>query len=457
MSIITFDKYPFPISDGKKAKDHQIETAKFHLLNKRAYNLSTMGTGKTLSALWANDFLLCNEKIGKVLIAAPLSTIESVWFDEIRANLPHRKAVILHGSKSIRKQLLGRDAHFYIVNHDGAKVINDELVNAKFDTFIIDELTCCKNFTIDRTKAIKRIADECQAVWGLTGEPTPNSPTEAFGQAKVVNPDKAPRYFSHFRDATMVQFDEYTYVPKIGWEQKVYDILSPYIRYTLEDVEKDMPPITFETRKFPMTAEQKKYYDQMYKDFVIEYENGMITAVNAGVKANKLAQIGCGSVRNTETGSVLRLDNKHKLNELLAVLQETKKLIVFVPFRDSINAVSEFLTSKNISNAVVHGDVQRSSRVHIFDDFQRRDLRVLVMHPKTSAHGLTLTRSHTIIWMGPYADNEIFSQANARIRRISQNRPQLVLRFECSPVERHIYSIIDRKIRMSTTLLELFK
>ena len=164
----------------------------------------------------------------------------------------------------------------------------------KFDVVIIDELTVCKNFQTKRTKTIKAICDKAQAVWGLTGEPTPNAPTEAFGQAKVVNPTRAPIYFSHCRDSVMMQMDTHTYIPRLGWEEKVAAVLAPNIRYTLTDVAKDMPPITFEEREFEMTPDQKKAFDQMYKDFVIEYERGLITAVNSGVKANKLLQICAG-------------------------------------------------------------------------------------------------------------------------------------------------------------------
>ena len=456
--IVPFKEYPWPIIEGRTPKPHQIETVKFHLLNKRSYNLSTMGTAKTMSALWACDFLMMNKKIDCVLVVAPLSTIETVWYDEVRNNLPHRKVVIVHHpNKAVRRQLLQKEAHFYITNHDGVKVLNQELINKKFKVVIIDELTCCKNFSIERTKAMKRITDKADAVWGLTGEPTPNSPTEAFGQAKVVTPHTAPRYFARFRDATMTQFDQYTYIPKLGWQDVVYKTLSPYIRFTLEQVAPDMPPLTFETRKFEMTKEQKKYYDQMHKEFVIEYNKGLITAVNSGVKALKLLQIGCGSVRDTEQDTAIIIDNKPKLQELITILEESKKLIVFVPFRDSLAAIAEYLRSKKISVGVVHGDVPRKERVQIFSNFQKRDLQVLVMHPKTSAHGLTLTKSHVIVWFGPYPDNEIYGQANARIRRFGQEHPQVIIKFQNSDAEKRVYAILNRKGKMSKSLLELFK
>ncbi|MFT7967438.1 hypothetical protein ACMYM5_23140, partial [Salmonella enterica subsp. enterica serovar Enteritidis] len=63
---------------------------------------------------------------------------------------------------------------------------------------------------------MKRIADKCKGVFGLTGAPTPNSPTEAFGQAKVVNPTNPylPRYFTEFQDQVEQQIGPYIWIPK---------------------------------------------------------------------------------------------------------------------------------------------------------------------------------------------------------------------------------------------------
>src|ERR1017187_7839117 len=60
---------------------HQIETAAFAVTNPHGYILNDIGTGKSLTALWAADYLMSLGYIHRVLIAAPLSTLERVWGD----------------------------------------------------------------------------------------------------------------------------------------------------------------------------------------------------------------------------------------------------------------------------------------------------------------------------------------------------------------------------------------
>src|SRR5258708_20983658 len=86
-----------------------------------------MGTGKTLSALWAADALMCDaEKRGdnfRALVVAPLSTLHTVWLDAIFANfMSRRKGVILHGSSEQRLEALKEPADFYNLIHDRLKV-----------------------------------------------------------------------------------------------------------------------------------------------------------------------------------------------------------------------------------------------------------------------------------------------------------------------------------------------
>lgn len=99
--MVKFSEYIWPARKGLTPYSHQIETTKFLLTYKKAYVLNEMGTGKTMSALWASDFLMINDKVRRVLIIGPLSTLQSVWGREIFMNFPHRKYRIAHRNKRI--------------------------------------------------------------------------------------------------------------------------------------------------------------------------------------------------------------------------------------------------------------------------------------------------------------------------------------------------------------------
>ena len=98
----------------------QRNTVSHLVMNQRAYVLNEMGTGKTKSALWAWDFLYSLGLTGKLIVFAPLSTLQVVWAAEVLETIPHRSAVVLYGVRAKREELLCHTEYdIYIVNHDG--------------------------------------------------------------------------------------------------------------------------------------------------------------------------------------------------------------------------------------------------------------------------------------------------------------------------------------------------
>ena len=119
--VINDSNYDFPIQPGFTPLPHQKVMANFSVLHRRMFNLSDMGTMKTLATLWAADYLMRQSKEPfHVIIVAPLSTLDRVWASAIFKNfLGSRTFEILHGTPSKRSELLAKDVDFYIVNFDG--------------------------------------------------------------------------------------------------------------------------------------------------------------------------------------------------------------------------------------------------------------------------------------------------------------------------------------------------
>lgn len=78
-NLLELSQYDFPIQPGRKPLSHQKYMADFMVLHPRAFNLSDMGTMKTLAMLWAADFLMARGTVKKALIVTPLSTVKEVW------------------------------------------------------------------------------------------------------------------------------------------------------------------------------------------------------------------------------------------------------------------------------------------------------------------------------------------------------------------------------------------
>jgi len=81
-----------------------------------------------------------------------------------------------------------------------------------------------------------------------------------------------------------------------------------------------------------------------------------------------------------------------------------ENVIVFAPFRHSIDTIHTHLLKNNIAAEVIHGDVSVGKRTDIFKRFQTLpDPRILVIQPQAASHGVTLTAADTvaIIFFGP--------------------------------------------------------
>lgn len=437
---------------------HQVETAKFLAANPRAFCFNDMGSGKTNSALWAADYLISKGIHKKVLIIAPVSTLERVWCDALFETFHHRTFSLVYGSKQKRLQALEDDADFYVINHDGLKIkdVYEHLIKRKDITHVIlDESAVFRNQKTERYKAAWDIAgpDSGRGLWALTGAPMPTGPTDIWAQARLLNPALVPKYFNRFRNEMMVQITQFKWAPKKGWEDRCYSMLKPSIRYSTEEC-LDLPPISYLTREVAMSKEQKKVYDDIHKKYVAEAKEGQIVALNEGVKLMKLLQIATGAVYTSDS-DIADLKPQAKLDELTELVYETnKKCIIFTPFIHSIKMVEKHL-KKSFSVATVHGGTSAKKRAEIFSDFQTGDLEVLLAHPQCMAHGVTLTAACNIVWFAPIDNYEIYEQANARVRRAGQTQHQNITHLQCSDIERRVYDRLKTKEKTQGVLLEL--
>lgn len=450
-------KYHYDWSGQYQPFFAQRETADFLTINPKAFVLNDLGTGKTLSVLWTFDYLRQMGLAKKMLIVSPLSTLEHTWADEVFRHFPHLTTGVLYGTKERRLKMLKEDVDIYLVNHDGIKVIQDELIaRTDIDTITVDEIASFRNGSSGRWKSLNKICAGRERVWGLTGTPTPNLPTDAWAQCRLIAPERIPPYFGKFREAVMKQFGPFKWLPREGATEIVAAAMQPAVRFTREECV-DLPPCIYLDRTVALSKEQADAYRTMQAKLKMEFEEQQVTAVNEAVKLQKLIQIACGVVYDSEGNDVI-LPNDPRVAVVREVIEEAgTKVIVFVPFKGVLRHVAEQL-SKDFSVAVVSGDTPTAERREIFRDFQKaRDPRVLVAQPAAMSHGLTLTAASTIIWYAPITSNEVYQQANGRITRPGQKHTQFIVNIEATPVERRIYDRLKNKQSLQGLLLSTVK
>jgi SNF2 family DNA or RNA helicase len=438
--------------------DHQKETAAFLTLVSKGLVLNDIGTGKTQSALWAADYLIQTGQIKKVLILSPLSTLERVWGDGIFLGFPNRRFAVLHGTAERRRKLLKQDVDFYIINHDGFSIIAEE-AQGMFDLIIVDEAAVLRNPSTQRFKFFRKwtVNNPDTRLWLMTGTPTPNDPTDAWALAKLVDSPNCKQTYTSFRETVMMKLGQWKFVPRPESADIVKDILQPAVRFTRDECF-DLPETIIQTRQVALTAEQQKHYKAMLKDLVTEMTgSGTISAVNEAVKVQKLIQIACG-VAYGDDGQNIELDASPRVKLVKEIIEEAgEKVIVFVPLTGTLHMLEKEL-SKHWTVGVVNGQVSANKRDVIFKDFQdSRDPHVLIAHPGTMAHGLTLTTASTIIWYGPVNSNETYVQANGRIERIGKNKTSNVIHIESTDLEHRAYERLKNKQKLQGLLLDLIQ
>ena len=387
----------------------------------------------------------------------PLSIMKSAWQVDLFKFAIHRTVAIAHGSAKKRKEIVEAGAEFVIVNFDGVGIIKKQIMEGGFDLIVVDEASAYKNAQTVRWKDLRDLARVVKGLWMLTGTPAAQSPVDAYGLAKLVNPSGVPMFFGQFRDKVMNKVSMYRWVPRPDASQVVHTILQPAIRFEKKQC-LDLPPVTFTEREAPMTLQQKGFYKLLRSEMLIEAAGEEISAVNAAVKINKLLQIACGSIY-TDNGEVVDFDVSNRLNVVQEVVDESSnKVLIFVPFTHSIEVLAKHLTKNGITCDVINGAVSVNRRSDIVQRFQSQpDPKVLVIQPMAASHGLTLTAADTIIWYAPCTSVETYLQANARIDRPGQVNPMTIVHITGSQVETRMYSLLRGNIANHQQVIDLYR
>lgn len=504
--VITDDNYDWPRPPNiKQPYESQKTTANFLALHPRSFCLSEMGTGKTLSTLWAADWLMrqhdrnrkpcrycsagartglpgnaCSDCMGtgyddpqddfRVLIVCPISIMQRVWGDAIfKTFLGKRTFTILHGSAEKRLKLLNQPADFYIINHDGVGIGAHTRKKFELDGFskvlaahddiklaIVDEASAYKDAQTKRHRIARLVFGAKPYLWLATGSPTPNAPTDAYGLAKLVN-NAFGKSFTSYRLDTMYMVTNFKWAPQKDGYEKARKLLQPSIRYDLAQVW-DGPEMTIQQREIELTPEQKKMLADLKRDLVVAAKSGqVITTANEAAARTKFIQISLGAIYD-QNHKVHYIDASPRVRELKDLIEQVEgKILCFAPLTSVVNLLYKELKSKT-SCEIVYGDTSQTDRSRIFQDFQQRlDPRILIADSRCMAHGLDLFMARTVCWYGPVDSAELFTQANRRAFRPGQKYPVCVVQFVSNPLEREIFRRLENNLSLQGSLLDLVR
>lgn len=470
---MTDQSYDWPIAAGRTPWETQRLMANFLVLHPRAFNLSDPGTAKTLSSLWAADFIMRQYPPGecRCLIIGTLSTLETTWAKEIFSNfLDRRSFEILHGSAEKRLTLLNKKSDFAIVNHDGVGVgahtrkrleldgFSKELASRKDIKIVIaDEASAYKDAQTKRNRLGRLIFADRPYLWPLTGSPTPTAPTDAYGIAKLVN-NAFGKSFTSFQLESMTKVTMYKWVPKKDGYEKAAKLLSPAIRIPIDAVW-DGPELTPEMRQVELTPQQKKLMADLKRDLQITVKSGQpISAVNEASLRQKFIQISLGAVYD-EAHKTHLVDAEPRYSEIERVIEETtRKIVCFAGLTSVVEYLHQRL-SKRWESAIINGSVSQKDRADVIRAFaEPGGLRIVICDPQATAHGINeFVAADTAIWVSPTEKAELYDQGNKRIRRPGQKYPTRAVQIVSTPLEKEIFRRLENNLSLQGSLLTMIQ
>ncbi len=424
-----------------KLRDYQDTAADFLYEHDRAMILAPVGAGKTAITLTAMWEMLRDEHVKRFLVLAPKRVCTDVWPVEQPKWAPMASLAVAVGTPAQRKAALNSSAQIIVINYDNIQWLAEQELN--FDAIVFDELTKLKNPSGTRFKALLKVMDPITVRWGLTGSFTSNGLEDVFGQCKIVDQSLLGRAKGAFMQQyfTLVNKDFGDWKPRPGSLELVMQRIKP-ATFVLEPGEyKDkLPPLhTVEVAcKMDMTG-----YNKMKKDFVLDD----VVAVNAAVVTQKLQQMSSGFLYSDNGPIWLSSHKFDRLEELLDENQHANTLLVYQYQEELAELKRRFkqLTTLDDDDAI--------------ERWNRGEVRLLAVHPKSAGHGLNLQHGgrHIVFLSLPWS-LELYEQTVGRLHRSGQRHDVWCYVFLTdATVDHKIWGALHDKQSLSTIALEALK
>jgi len=383
------------------------------------------GTGKSLTVL---DYAMA-QGFKRILVLSPPSSLDATWRNEVN-QFTYFTPVILSGPVKKRIDTL-RDVYNnenIVVATNYEAIINPAFLKAlcqsKFDVVFADESTFFKNPKIrksKRTKSMYELAKHIKCRYAMSGTPAPNGMQDYFSQMRFLSPDILGENYYKFETEYFFKggFNGYELKITPESEKKMLEIIKAHsVTVRKQDVLKDLPDNTNIVMHYHLAKEEEKAYKQMKKDFLLPFEEGIVTAAQAAAQILKLRQITSSFIYDEEKNVIKICKKMGKLSVFDEIREKTghDKVIVWVSFKHEGEEVAKHLGVKYFSNM---GEKERNKTL---DDFQNGDLKYLVAHPKSLGYSVTLTACNTNVYFSVDYDHLVHSQSIARVYRNGQKR-----------------------------------
>jgi len=414
-----------------------------HILDVPRCNIfAKPGMGKTAATLMALELRGLVAGNYPVLVVAPPRVANGVWSNEVTRWAQFNGLTVSRvlGSAAQRQEALSKKADIYTI-HYGLLTWLAEYLGSKwfFKTVVADESSRLKNTRAHFRKAkdgsvklvvqggsknagaLARYAKATPYWINLTGTPASNGLQDLYGQHWFID-------FGRTLGASYSAFSARWFFQKRGTSAE-QGIFLPHA-HAFDEITERMKPTTlaldprdwFDLRE-PRVVDievqlsegvMKKYRDMRNKLVLAFSAEKTITAVNAGAMINKLLQMTGGYMYDNSGVPVFMHDEKLQALESLVENQCGAPLVVAYQFNADRDAIL-----KRIKGARVLG--KGAAQQQTEDDWNAGNVPVLLLHPASAGHGLSLQHGGCdICFYSTGWDAELYEQVIERIGPMRQ-------------------------------------
>lgn len=416
------------------------------------------GTGKTKLVIDTVAHLYETMRIDALLIVADNGVHRNWIDDEIPEHMPPRLEVsnFVWDQKKVRgvavkaaleKLLLFDGLVVLAVNVDATitDICRDYLkrfLKERTVLYCVDESSSIKTPGAKRTKRNIALGQHAPFRRLCNGTPAAESPFNLYSQMAFL--DRAiigQRSYLAFKHEFGIWEKGYRADNKsfpLLLEYKNLDRLINLIAPFSSRVEKseclDLPPKLYQKRYFDLHPKQRKLYDKLRDEFILELEelsNGESVGVvvqMAITRMLRLQQVACGYVPSLEKDEPVkflpynpRLD---ALKQLVGELSKKTKAIIWARFIADIDSIMNLLGDEAVR---YDGKVSNDQRAKNKKAFQHGKARFLVGNPKAGGKGLTLTAATVVVYYSNYYGLEVRLHSEDRAHRHGQEHPVTII------------------------------
>lgn len=384
-----------------------------------------MGLGKTVITLTAIKNLMYDSfEVKKVLVIAPLRVARDTWPNEIEKwnHLQDLRYSVVVGNQIERQSALKQEVEIYIINRENVTwLIEKSGYQFDFDMVIIDELSSFKSHAAKRFKSLLKVRPFIERIVGLTGTPSSNGLMDLWAQFRILDKgERLGRFITHYRQR---YFDPdqrngmviYSYKPKPEAEEAIYNQIEDITVSMKAEDYLDMPDFITNEVVVRLSDKERKVYDEMRKEMIVEVKDKEIDAINAASLSNKLLQMASGSVYDEQKESVWLHDRKLDALEDLVEAANGKPLLVVYWFKHDLTRITQRF------------DVKVLKTQQDFQDWNKGLIPIALIHPASAGHGLNLQAGgSTLVWFSLTWSLELYQQTNARLYRQGQKESVVV-------------------------------